>query len=156
MTLRETSCRPAESVERFARNERLGDLSCELDGVGTVVGHGFQSPAVSVNPNLQLVHRQGHSKPVLQFLAPLTDSLLTSVKSEVRLRAENLELSTRVRTRRLRARVIKMLPLVQAARSSRHNSTGKTHNDRSTGPGKGIFDARRGILYRRRGEEITR
>jgi len=38
--------------ERFARNERLGDLAFELDAMGTVFGHGFQSPAVSVNPNL--------------------------------------------------------------------------------------------------------
>jgi len=55
-----------EGVERFARNELLGDLSFELDAMGTVSGHGFQSPAVSVNPN-QLVDRQGHPKPVVNF-----------------------------------------------------------------------------------------
>jgi hypothetical protein len=54
-------------VERFARNERLGDLSFESDAMGTVFGHGFQSPAGSVNPNLQLVHRQGHSKSAVNF-----------------------------------------------------------------------------------------
>jgi hypothetical protein len=41
-----------EGVERFARNELLGDPSFELDATGTVFGHGFQSPAVSVDPNL--------------------------------------------------------------------------------------------------------
>jgi hypothetical protein len=56
-----------EGVQRFARNERLGDLSLELDAMGTVFGHGFQSPAVSVNPNLRLVHRQGHSEPAVNF-----------------------------------------------------------------------------------------
>jgi hypothetical protein len=56
-----------EGVERFARNELLGDLSFELDAMGTVCGHGFQSPAVSVNPNLSLVYRQGHSRPVVNF-----------------------------------------------------------------------------------------
>jgi hypothetical protein len=53
MRLREASW-VARTAERFARNERLGDLSFELDAMGTVFGHGFQSPAVSVNPNLNL------------------------------------------------------------------------------------------------------
>ena len=41
-----------EGMERFARNELRGDPSFELDAMGTVSGHGFRSPAVSVNPNL--------------------------------------------------------------------------------------------------------
>jgi hypothetical protein len=62
-------------VERFARNEILGDLPFvgdppfELDAIGTVFGHGFPSPAVSVNPNPEPVHRHGHSKPVVNSSA---------------------------------------------------------------------------------------
>lgn len=41
-----------EGMKDIARDELLGDLPFELDAMGTVFGHGFQSPAVSVNPNL--------------------------------------------------------------------------------------------------------
>ena len=41
-----------EEMEDFARNELLRDVTFGLDALGTVSGHGLQSPAASVIPNL--------------------------------------------------------------------------------------------------------
>jgi hypothetical protein len=41
-----------EEMEDFARNELLRDVTFGLDALGTVPGHGLQSPATSVIPNL--------------------------------------------------------------------------------------------------------
>jgi hypothetical protein len=53
-----------ETVDCLARNEVLGDLSFELDAMGAVLGHGFHPLKARQRrsiPNLQTVHRQGHS-----------------------------------------------------------------------------------------------
>ena len=51
-------------MERFARNELLGDLPFEFDSMGAVLGHGFHPlkarQARSI-PNLRSVHRQGRT-----------------------------------------------------------------------------------------------
>ena len=66
-----------EVVEGFARNEVQGDLSFELDAMGTVLGHGFHPLKARQRrsiPNLQAVHRQGripHNNPAL---GPIGDS----------------------------------------------------------------------------------
>ena len=52
------------TVECLARNEVLGDLSFELDAMGTVLGHGFHPLKARQRrsiPNLQTVHRHGRT-----------------------------------------------------------------------------------------------
>jgi hypothetical protein len=56
-----------QSMKRLASQIFLGDLALELDGVGTVLGHGlssFESPAYWSNLKLGSVRPQGPTPPL--------------------------------------------------------------------------------------------
>jgi hypothetical protein len=119
-------------MEDIARNELLSDLTFEFDAMGTVFGD------LSKPGNL------GHSQPLTcsmsqPFLCRLTNSLLTSVKFAVRLRARIWNYPARVRHAKIEGhsdhqsddQSDQMRRLFQTARSSRRNGAGNV-TSRST------------------------